>query len=128
MSKAFWVTFKIVEGLSVDDNNAVLDEFNEVLYGRGCSGDGGIYPDWSWRELVHIGEDIGDIKEDDRQAVIEFFSGNDRIVDYIVGELIEWDDDAYAESMEVVKNSLRQVVLSRMKELDSEAGPVTDSG
>jgi len=105
-SKAFWVTFKIVDGLSVDENNGVLDEFNDLLYSRGCSGDGGIYPNWSWRELVHIGEDIGDIKEADRQAVIEFFSNHDKIIDYIVGELIDWDDAAYEESMEVVKDSI----------------------
>ena len=108
MTKAFWVTFKIADELNVDERNKVLDEFNEFSFGCGCSGDGGIYRDWSWRELVHIGEDIGDIKETDRQAFIAFLSNHDKIIDYIVGELIDWDDDAYAESIQVVKDSIIQ--------------------
>ena len=111
MSKAFWVEFKAVDGLSVEENNDVIDGFQEVVHGRKCSGDGGTLRPWTWKELVHVSDEKKEITEKDRKAVIDHLESDGRVTVYVVGELVEWDDE-YAASMDVVRESLKEHLRS----------------
>jgi uncharacterized protein YggL (DUF469 family) len=107
MTKAFWVKFKFVDGLTVDETNKALDEYFKFTWSLKCSSDGGPVDPWSWKELVHVSREKQDVTETDRQALIKFLEKHKLITEFQIGELVMWEE-AYEASTQLIKDSIIQ--------------------
>lgn len=87
----FYVRFRLPEDISDDELDTVLDQFIEVaIEGNGLEFGGG--GDTEWEGFVAV-NGRGSVTEDQREKVIAWLSGNPKIVEHEVSELIDaWHD------------------------------------
>jgi len=85
----FELSFDIPEGLSIDDRNAVLDEFitdaieaNDLQFGGGGGGS-------TWSGYAILDRPRGSTTEAQRQAVLKWLEENPKVSNVMVGELVD---------------------------------------
>ncbi|MDD3641864.1 MAG: 50S ribosome-binding protein YggL [Candidatus Krumholzibacteria bacterium] len=111
--KAFWVSFKTIDGLSVDENNRVIDEYLDHLTRIGCTSNGGVLRPWSWQSLVFASDEKPDVTEGDKRSVIEHLEKNRLLTDYSVSGLVDYED-AEEDALELIKSALIEHLKSKI--------------
>lgn len=110
MANAFWVKFRIADGLSVEETNKVLDNHSEFIEVRNCTSHGAPSEPWSWKELVYKVEE--DVTEEDREAFKEILAGDESIAEYSVSDFVRYEE-AEEEAIKTVKESIIKYFTSR---------------
>lgn len=111
--KAFWVAFRTIDGLSVDENNRVIDEYQEHVSRIGCASTGGALRPWSWQSLVFASDEKPDVTEGDKRSVIEHLEKNRLLTDYSVSGLVDYEDAA-DDALALIKSALIEHLKSKI--------------
>ena len=109
--KCFKVVLRFEKTLGLEQRNARLESFTEQAIDANELQCGGGGHEDVWDVAVESGrDDVDDVTEAQRQAVIDWLEAEPKVLDYVVGDLYDDEpiDDEFVERLERVVDAMEQ--------------------